>query len=86
MKRKMMASLAGLMAVATLAAPAAAQVPVCAGTTSTAYVCIEPTGQTLITDCVYVGPPPCTPVSVPGPTVTCGGALISDLRCPAILQ
>lgn len=78
-----------LVAAATLglAAPASAQVvPSCVGTTGTAYVCSDPTGRTLISDCVYLGDPTCTPVVVPGPTLTCGGALVDALgmRCPRI--
>lgn len=74
---------AGLMVAGNMlvAAPAMAQTTVCAGTSSTVYVCSNPTGGTVLTDCVYVGPPPCMPVTVPGPTLSCGGALIPYIRC-----
>ncbi len=62
---------AGSMAIA---APAAAS-PLCAGTQNTVFVCVDPTGGTLYSDCVYVVFPPCMPVTVPGPVVTCGGIL-----------
>lgn len=65
---------AGMLLAGLAAAPASATVPLCAGTQGTAVVCVDPTGGTLIEDCVYAGPPPCTPVTVPGPTVQCGGA------------
>lgn len=74
---------AGLMLAGSVmaAAPAQAQTTVCAGTASTVFVCTDPTGGTAYTDCVYVGPPPCTTVTVPGPTLSCGGALIPYVRC-----
>lgn len=74
---------AGLMMAGSIltAAPAMAQTTVCVGTTSTVYVCSDPTGGTVASDCVYVGPPPCMPVTVPGPTLGCGGALIPTIRC-----
>lgn len=74
---------AGLLVAASmvLAGPASAQTTVCAGTAGTVFVCTDPTGGTVISDCVYVGPPPCVPVTVPGPTLACGGALVEELRC-----
>lgn len=74
---------AGLLAAASLAlaAPAQAQTTVCAGTASTVFVCTNPTGGTAYSDCVYVVFPPCIPVTVPGPTLSCGGALIPAIRC-----
>lgn len=66
-----------------LAAPAQASIPVCAGTQNTIVVCVDPTGGILIEDCVYVGPPPCIPVVVPGPTVQCGGNIGARL-CASI--
>ena len=74
---------AGLMMAGSmfLASPASAQTTVCAGTAGTAYVCTDPTGGTVASDCVYVVLPPCIPVTVPGPTLSCGGALIPYIRC-----
>ena len=69
--------IAGSMAVVP---PASAQT-ICAGTQSTIFVCTDPLGGTVITDCVYLGPPPCTPVTVPGPTLYCGGDLITAVQC-----
>ena len=66
-------------AAVAVAAPAPAHADAnCVGTTSTAYVCVDPTGRVLWSDCVYTGGDTCTPVSVPGPTVTCGGAIGCD--------
>ena len=53
--------------------------PTCVGTTGTAYVCVDPIGGTLYSDCVYVGQPPCIPVTVPGPIVTCGGRILDPI-------
>lgn len=74
---------AGLMMAGSLfvASPATAQTTVCAGTAGTVVVCTDPTGGTVITDCIYAGPPPCVPVTVPGPTLSCGGPLIPAIRC-----
>ena len=58
------------------AAPAEAA---CYGTANTVVLCatVSPLGGTYYEDCVYVGSPPCTPVSVPGPRVTgCGGSVL----------
>lgn len=82
MRRKALTLGASLVLTASLAAPAVAQT-VCAGTANTAVVCANPTGGAPIEDCIYVGPPPCTPVSVPTPTVSCGGDLITRI-CLAI--
>ena len=73
---------AGLMVAGSmfLAAPAQAGPLVCAGTASTAVICVDPTGGTLYSDCVYLGPPPCTNVTVPGPVTYCGGILYCDGR------
>ena len=68
---------AGLALALSVAAPAMAQ-ELCAGTTGTVYVCTDPTGRTLISDCVYLGDPTCQQVTVPGPTLTCGGARFPD--------
>jgi hypothetical protein len=77
MRRKALVLGVGLLVSGglTMAAPASAG-PVCAGTTSTAYFCSDPLGRPLWTDCVYVGPPPCIPVTVPGPTLSCGGEIL----------
>ncbi len=64
-----------------LAAPASAQTTVCAGTQSTVFVCTDPTGGDVITDCVYVVFPPCIWVTVPGPTLACGGDMVPNLEC-----
>lgn len=70
MRRKAVMFATGLMMAATVAlAPAAGAQELCAGTEDLGYVCVDPTGRTLIDDCVYLGPPPCIPVSVPGPTI-----------------
>jgi hypothetical protein len=51
----------------------------CVGTQDLGFVCVDPTGRTLVDDCVYVVIPPCIPVVVPGPTFGCGGPLHCDL-------
>lgn len=75
MRLKSTLAAAALVAGATLAlsAPAQASIPICAGTQNTVVLCVDPTGGVLYEDCVYAGEPPCTPVSVPGPTIQCGG-------------
>ena len=67
-------------AVLSIGSPASAQT-LCFGP-STAYVCVDPTGGTPINQCIYAGPPPCHPVSVPRPLVWCGG----DLSCVRVLD
>lgn len=62
----------GAASAVAFASPAAATT-VCAGTQNTAGVCVDVTKSTLYQDCVYVGPPPCIPVSVPGVAVGCWG-------------
>lgn len=66
---------AGALALGSLfvAAPAQASIPICAGTQATVVLCVDPTGGTLYSDCIYAGPPPCIWVTVPGPTIQCGG-------------
>ncbi|MDQ4025388.1 MAG: hypothetical protein M3217_07850, partial [Actinomycetota bacterium] len=67
---------AALLLTGGHATPARAAAPeVCVGTTGIQYVCVDPTGGTPITDCVYIVFPPCVPVSVPTPSVRCGGDL-----------
>jgi hypothetical protein len=74
-----MLSVAGLIAGATLAVtPAASAAPLCVGTQSTFVQCVDPTGGRPIQDCIYVGPPPCIPVSVPTPYVYCLGGDIGS--------
>lgn len=51
----------------------------CAGTASTAVFCVDPLGRVLYSDCVYLGSGSCTPVSVPGPALACGGPLIDPI-------
>ena len=64
--------LGGVVASLGVAAPASAN-PVCVGTQSTVGICVEVTPSTLISDCVYAGPPPCTQVDVPGVSIDCWG-------------
>ena len=52
----------------------------CAGTQKTVYVCVDPTGGIPIEDCIYLGTEPCTPISVPTPSASCGGDLL-PFRC-----
>lgn len=56
----------GVMAVA----PAASAEENCFGAEGVLVVCVEPTGQTIYSTCVYTGGDTCTPVSVPGPVFT----------------
>ena len=68
-----------LIAAASLAvAPVASANPLCVGTQSTVVQCVDPTGGQPIEDCIYVGPPPCIPVSVPTPYVYCTGGNIGE--------
>lgn len=79
MKRGSMLWAGCLIAGATLAgAPPASANPVCVGTQSTVVQCVDPTGGEPIEDCIYVGPPPCIPVSVPTPHVYCIGGDIGQ--------
>jgi hypothetical protein len=76
MRRRIFSIGVALLLTAGLASPAgAAETEVCAGTQQLWYVCVDPTGGEPIEDCVYVGPPPCIPVSVPTPSKRCGGAI-----------
>lgn len=75
MKRRAALLVTGMAAAATMAmAPPAAAQTLCFGPTSM-FICVNPTGGTPIQECVYAGPPPCHPVSVPTPWWGCGGAL-----------
>lgn len=69
--RKILVILGLVAASVTIGAPAAHAA--CVGTDRTVVVCVDPTGQTLYSDCVHVVIPPCIPVNVPGPTIYCGG-------------
>ena len=75
MRKKLvrLAAVAGIVASIGMAGPAQAQGPICAGTQQTAGLCVWLTDSTVYEDCVYLGPPPCIPVSVPGKTLQCGG-------------
>ena len=66
---------AGLMVAGGMfvAAPAQAAIPLCAGTQNTIVVCVETNGGTVYEDCIYLASSTCTPVSVTGPAVSCGG-------------
>lgn len=77
MKRRAALLVTGLTAAITLlVAPAAsAQTWTCVGTERAGYVCVDPTGGTLYSDCVYLGGSSCTPVTIPGPIYGCGGPL-----------
>lgn len=82
MKRRAALVVGGLAVAATMAmaGPAAAQ-PLCFGPSSS-YVCVDPTGGDPIEECIYAGPPPCIPVSVPTPAVWCGGYLSCQVVDP----
>jgi hypothetical protein len=75
MRRKATLFGAGLMAMGGVFAMAPPALAACVGTTGTIIVCVDPTGRTLYEDCVMVVDPPCKPVSVPGPSVWCEGAM-----------
>lgn len=81
MRRSLLLLAAGLAAVVPAGAASAAPPSTwfCAGTASTAVFCVDPIGGVLYTDCVYLGSGPCTPVSVPGPLLACGGPLIDPI-------
>jgi hypothetical protein len=65
--------------------------PECFGEATQGYVCVtvdpgalptvNPTGGPGISDCVYVGPPPCMPVKVPTPSVTPGTGDLVLVQC-----
>ncbi len=78
MRLKIAAAIVGAAATMALAGPAAAQ-PLCAGDDELFFVCVDPTGSS-ITRCIYAGPPPCTPVTIPIPTAWCGGDLTALCR------
>jgi hypothetical protein len=77
-------------AALAFATPPASATPVCAGTAGTAVFCVTPNPAGVPTvdpfgssigDCVYLGAPPCKPVSVPVPTVTPGTGPLVYLSC-----
>lgn len=78
MRLRAAAAAVGAVAAIAMAGPAGAQ-PLCAGEDTLFYVCTDPTGSGH-TVCIYAGPPPCTPVTIPIPTVWCGGNLTSLCR------
>lgn len=72
LRRKAALLVSGVVVGMTMAvAPSAAAAPLCAGP-SLFYVCVDPTGGDPIEECIYAGPPPCHPVSVPTPEAWCG--------------
>lgn len=54
---------------------------VCATPNPAGIPSVDPTGGAPIEECVYTGPPPCTPVSVPMPTYSPGTGLPVDFNC-----
>ena len=82
MRRRSALVVAGLAVGATMAmAPPAAAQTLCFGPSSM-YVCVDPTGGDPIDECIYAGPPPCHPVSVPTPRIWCGGMLSCEIVDP----
>jgi hypothetical protein len=90
-RRPVVLSLAVAVAgLGALGANAASAATVCAGTAETFAACatpnpgalpsVNPTGSS-ISDCVYAGPPPCVPVSVPVPTTSPGTGFPLSVRC-----
>jgi hypothetical protein len=72
------AALVGVAASIGIAGPASAA-PVCVGTQQTVGICASVNRETVYEDCVYVGPPPCIPVSVTGYDVDCGGWVFDSM-------
>lgn len=73
MRFKAAAVALGAVATIAMAGPAAAE-PLCAGEDTVFFLCVDPSGSSA-TFCIYAGPPPCRPVTVPIPTAWCGGEL-----------
>lgn len=79
--------LGGAVAASALLGPAGPASAGCYGTANLAVLCatVSPLGGTYYEDCVYTGSGTCTPVSVPGPSVTqCGGSVLGEpirIRC-----
>lgn len=78
MRWRAAAAAVGVVAAIAMAGPAAAQ-PQCVGEDEVFFLCVDPTGSSH-TICVYSGPPPCTPVTIPIPTAWCGGNLTALCR------
>ena len=74
MRSRAAAAVVGVVAMLVMTAGPAAAQPLCVGEDDTAYVCVDPSGSSK-TVCIYAGPPPCTPVTIPIPTAWCGGIL-----------
>ena len=70
MKRVRLLVVAAIAVGSMVVAPAASADESCVGTEETVVLCVEPTGRTLYSDCIYTGGDTCMPVSVPGPDVT----------------
>ena len=66
-------------AAAALAVPASAAsaepADPCVGTQNTLVYCVDPSGSTYYSDCVYLGGSSCTQVTVNGPYFTCTGPM-----------
>ena len=85
---------AAALAAAALSTGSAADAATCVGTAQTAVVCVtvnygalpkvDPNGNNY-SDCVYVGAPPCRPVSVDYPSVTPGSGQLITYSCGGIL-
>ncbi len=81
------------LSAAALAQPAGAAV-YCAGEASTFVACAETPDPTLGSRdlCVFLGPPPCTPMTVPtvglvgSPDVNCGGSTTWDIFCARVVN
>ncbi len=78
MRRKTMIFATGLLVAGSMAIATPAHAN-CVGTERTVVVCVNPTGGVLYEDCVHVVIPPCHPVTVPGPTIACGGDIGQSL-------
>jgi hypothetical protein len=62
---------AALAGAAFATAGTASATPTCVGTQNQGVICND--RRVVYSDCVYVGSPPCTPVSVSGPVCIYGG-------------
>jgi hypothetical protein len=75
LRRSLLATALAGGAVAMAAAPASAAP--CYGTQNIGVVCVA--DRTVVDDCVFAGPPPCTPVTVAGPVCVYGGGELWNL-------
>jgi hypothetical protein len=75
MRLRVLAAGVGAVAAMVWTGPAGAS-PLCAGEHDIFALCVDPTGSSR-TVCIYAGPPPCRPVTVPIPTAWCEGALLN---------